>query len=80
MSSTGSVPLPPKPPADSPRARAERFVRLTARVLEQRLFAHEFRKGGAGPMERAPDPALVARSMVTIDALRALRAYGRPVG
>ncbi|WP_406729655.1 hypothetical protein WJ438_11650 [Streptomyces sp. GD-15H] len=48
-------PPPPKPPADSPLARAERFVWLTARVLEQRLFAHEFREGGADPVERALD-------------------------
>jgi hypothetical protein len=36
-------------------ARAEPFVWLTARVLEQRLFAHHFRSGAAGPVETALD-------------------------
>jgi hypothetical protein len=36
-------------------ARAERFVWLTARVLEQRLFAHHFRGGAAEPVEAALD-------------------------
>ncbi|GGX26946.1 hypothetical protein GCM10010383_66750 [Streptomyces lomondensis] len=36
-------------------ARAERFVWLTARVLEQRLFAHHFRGGAADPVETALD-------------------------
>ncbi|MFC8570849.1 hypothetical protein ACFUIW_34345 [Streptomyces sp. NPDC057245] len=40
---------------DSALARAERFVWLTARVLEQRLFAHHFRGGDAGPVETALD-------------------------
>jgi hypothetical protein len=37
----------------SPLARAERFVWLTARVLEQRRFAHHFLGGGADPVEAA---------------------------
>jgi hypothetical protein len=36
-------------------ARAEPFVWLTARVLEQRLFAHHFRGGAADPVETALD-------------------------
>ncbi|NEY32190.1 hypothetical protein GTU99_08290 [Streptomyces sp. PRKS01-65] len=52
MAETGPSALPP---ARSPLARAERFVWLTARVLEQRLFAHHFRDGGAGPVETALD-------------------------
>ncbi|GGX51306.1 hypothetical protein [Streptomyces noursei] len=40
------------PPA-TPLARAEHFVWLTARVLEQRLFAHHFLGGGADPVETA---------------------------
>ncbi|MFF5253224.1 hypothetical protein ACFY4K_14375 [Streptomyces leeuwenhoekii] len=52
MAETGASAVPP---ARSPLARAERFVWLTARVLEQRLFAHHFRDGGAGPVETALD-------------------------
>ncbi|MGW8574350.1 hypothetical protein [Streptomyces niveus] len=37
----------------SPLARAERFVWLTARVLEQRRFAHHFTGGGADAVETA---------------------------
>ncbi|MEU0742313.1 hypothetical protein [Streptomyces sp. NPDC006134] len=48
MAETGASPL-------SPLARAERFVWLTARVLEQRLFAFHFRGGDAGPVETALD-------------------------
>ncbi|MFI7104410.1 hypothetical protein ACIBK8_34360 [Streptomyces sp. NPDC050161] len=40
-------------PSPTPLARAERFVWLTARVLEQRLFAYHFRNGDAGPVETA---------------------------
>ncbi|WP_405745212.1 hypothetical protein OG422_23465 [Streptomyces sp. NBC_01525] len=40
-------------PSPSPPARAERFVWLTARVLEQRLFAYHFLGGGDTPVERA---------------------------
>ncbi|MFG3246131.1 hypothetical protein [Streptomyces sp. NPDC048187] len=44
-------------PSDSrsPLARAERFVWLTARVLEQRLFAYLFRGGDPDPVETALD-------------------------
>ncbi|MFF0482043.1 hypothetical protein [Streptomyces sp. NPDC004435] len=46
---------PPAPPAapGSPLARAERFVWLTARVLEQRRFAYHFLRAGADPVEAA---------------------------
>ncbi|MFJ4502567.1 hypothetical protein [Streptomyces sp. NPDC088864] len=37
----------------SPLARAEQFVWLTARVLEQRRFAHHYLGGGADPVETA---------------------------
>ncbi|MFD3511758.1 hypothetical protein [Streptomyces sp. NPDC058657] len=37
----------------SPLARAEHFVWLTARVLEQRRFAYHFLGGGADPVETA---------------------------
>ncbi|CCK27062.1 hypothetical protein BN159_2683 [Streptomyces davaonensis JCM 4913] len=39
----------------SPLFRAEQFVWLTARVLEQRLFAYHFLHGGADPVETALD-------------------------
>ncbi|WP_460070187.1 hypothetical protein [Streptomyces sp. YKOK-I1] len=55
MAETGASPLPPTPPARSPLFRAEPFVWLTARVLEQRLFAYEFLHGGADPVEAALD-------------------------
>ncbi|MFD6174053.1 prenyltransferase/squalene oxidase repeat-containing protein [Streptomyces coeruleorubidus] len=55
MAETGAPPLPPSPPSHTPVARAERFVWLTARVLEQRLFAHHFRGGAADPVETALD-------------------------
>ncbi|AQS67204.1 hypothetical protein [Streptomyces pactum] len=58
MAENGASPLPPTPPAPaahSPLARAEHFVWLTARVLEQRLFAYHFRGGDAGPVETALD-------------------------
>ncbi|WP_395573403.1 hypothetical protein [Streptomyces sp. BK79] len=58
MAETGASPLPPTPltPAShSPLARAEHFVWLTARVLEQRLFAYHFRAGDAEPVETALD-------------------------
>ncbi|MEU6672549.1 hypothetical protein [Streptomyces sp. NPDC046925] len=47
MAETGASP----PAASSPVARAEHFVWLTARVLEQRRFAYHFPSaaGGAGP-------------------------------
>ncbi|MFJ6016066.1 hypothetical protein [Streptomyces sp. NPDC092952] len=37
----------------SPLNRAERFIWLTARVLEQRRFAHHFLEGGADAVETA---------------------------
>ncbi|GAA2494884.1 hypothetical protein [Streptomyces longisporus] len=55
MSETGASPLPASPPARSPLFRAEHFVWLTARVLEQRLFAYHFLNGGADPVETALD-------------------------
>ncbi|WP_190217287.1 hypothetical protein [Streptomyces griseosporeus] len=55
MAENGASPLPPTPPARSPLARAEQFVWLTARVLEQRLFAHLFRNASADPVETALD-------------------------
>ncbi|MFB6552542.1 hypothetical protein [Streptomyces sp. NPDC056405] len=58
MAEIGASPLPPTPQthaARSPLARAEHFVWLTARVLEQRLFAYHFRGGDAGPVETALD-------------------------
>ncbi|MEU1851067.1 hypothetical protein ABZ499_17750 [Streptomyces sp. NPDC019990] len=55
MAETGASALPPTHPAHDPVTRAERFVRLTARVLEQRLFAHLFRGGTADPVETALD-------------------------
>ncbi|MCQ9136170.1 hypothetical protein [Streptomyces hilarionis] len=55
MAETGASPLPPTPPAHSPLFRAEHFVWLTARVLEQRVFAHDFLNGAADPVEAALD-------------------------
>ncbi|MER6409548.1 hypothetical protein [Streptomyces humidus] len=55
MAETGASPLPPTPPAHSPLFRAEHFVWLTARVLEQRVFAHDFLHGAADPVETALD-------------------------
>ncbi|MBC2906045.1 hypothetical protein [Streptomyces cupreus] len=55
MAESGASPPPPTPPAHSPLFRAEQFVWLTARVLEQRLFAHHFLHGGADPVETALD-------------------------
>ncbi|WP_190125033.1 hypothetical protein [Streptomyces inusitatus] len=43
----------PSPSPLSPLARAEGFVWLTARVLEQRRFAHHFLGGGADAVEAA---------------------------
>ncbi|WP_435253241.1 hypothetical protein [Streptomyces tendae] len=67
MADSGASPLPEIPPpatvrtsgtpgtpdSRSPLARAEHFVWLTARVLEQRLFAYHFRGGDPGPVETA---------------------------
>jgi hypothetical protein len=55
MAESGASPLPPTPPAHSPLFRAERFIWLTARVLEQRLFAYHFLNGGPDPVETALD-------------------------
>ncbi|UOB09845.1 hypothetical protein MQE23_12550 [Streptomyces sp. HP-A2021] len=55
MAETGAPSLPQSLPPHTPVARAERFVWLTARVLEQRLFAHHFRGGAADPVETALD-------------------------
>ncbi|WP_069767618.1 hypothetical protein [Streptomyces sp. LUP30] len=55
MAETGASPLPPTPAAHSPLFHAEHFVWLTARVLEQRVFAHDFLRGGADPVETALD-------------------------
>ncbi|MEW2613360.1 hypothetical protein AB0937_24805 [Streptomyces sp. NPDC047880] len=55
MAETGATELPPTPAPHSPLARAERFVWLTARVLEQRRFAHHFRGAAADPVETALD-------------------------
>ncbi|MFE5038313.1 hypothetical protein [Streptomyces sp. NPDC056683] len=55
MAESGASPLPSTPPAHSPLFRAERFIWLTARVLEQRLFAYHFLNGGPDPVETALD-------------------------
>ncbi|GLX54043.1 hypothetical protein Shyhy01_69920 [Streptomyces hygroscopicus subsp. hygroscopicus] len=55
MAETGASPLPCAPPARSPLFSAEQFVWLTARVLEQRLFAYHFLRGTADAVEAALD-------------------------
>ncbi|GLF99707.1 hypothetical protein [Streptomyces yaizuensis] len=50
MAGTGAG---PDPSSSSPLSRAERFVWLTARVLEQRRFAYHFLGGEADPVEAA---------------------------
>ncbi|MGW1809485.1 hypothetical protein [Streptomyces sp. NPDC002078] len=55
MAETGASPLPSTPPARSPLFRAEQFVWLTARVLEQRLFAYHFLHGTPDAVEAALD-------------------------
>ncbi|MEU0334684.1 hypothetical protein [Streptomyces sp. NPDC006193] len=55
MADTGASPPPSTPPARSPLLRAERFVWLTARVLEQRLFAYHFLHGAPEAVETALD-------------------------
>ncbi|MFJ1969013.1 hypothetical protein ACIO93_10100 [Streptomyces sp. NPDC087903] len=55
MAETGASPLPQTPSARSPLFRAEHFVWLTARVLEQRLFAYHFMNASADPVETALD-------------------------
>ncbi|WP_200301603.1 hypothetical protein [Streptomyces adelaidensis] len=53
MSETGASPLPSSSPEPNPLARAEQFVWLTARVLEQRRFAYHFLDGSADAVETA---------------------------
>ncbi|MER7680016.1 hypothetical protein [Streptomyces sp. NPDC096934] len=56
MAESGASALPPTPPAHTPLARAEHFVWLTARVLEQRRFEYHFlhgNEGGADAVETA---------------------------
>jgi hypothetical protein len=55
MAESGASPLPQTPPARSPLSLAEHFVWLTARVLEQRLFAYHFLDASADPVETALD-------------------------
>ncbi|MEU6512028.1 MULTISPECIES: hypothetical protein [unclassified Streptomyces] len=55
MADTGVSSLPSTPQARSPLFRAEQFVWLTARVLEQRLFAHHFLHGTPDAVETALD-------------------------
>ncbi|MFH8338000.1 hypothetical protein [Streptomyces sp. AM6-12] len=55
MAETGASPLPCTPPAPSPLFSAEQFMWLTARVLEQRLFAYHFLRGTPDAVEAALD-------------------------
>ncbi|MBV2357781.1 hypothetical protein KUM39_26060 [Streptomyces sp. J2-1] len=55
MVETGATPPSPAGPAGSPLQRAEHFVWLNARVLEQRLFAYHFLHGATDPVESALD-------------------------
>ncbi|MFI9247768.1 hypothetical protein ACIGXF_35575 [Streptomyces sp. NPDC053086] len=55
MAELGDSPLPSTPAARSPLFRAEQFVWLTARVLEQRLFAYRFLNGSPEAVEAALD-------------------------
>ncbi|MET8831267.1 hypothetical protein ABZX40_40235 [Streptomyces sp. NPDC004610] len=55
MAASGTSALDPTPPAHTPLSRAGRFIWLTARVLEQRLFAYHFLGGDADPVETALD-------------------------
>ncbi|WP_405602783.1 hypothetical protein OG741_29110 [Streptomyces sp. NBC_01410] len=50
MAGTGATPVPS---LASPLARAEHFIWLTARVLEQRRFAYHFLGGGSDTVETA---------------------------
>ncbi|MET7437793.1 hypothetical protein ABZS63_08965, partial [Streptomyces sp. NPDC005568] len=59
MAENGASPLPPTPPARTPLSRAEHFVWLTARVLEQRRFAYHFLDDGDGNAD-AVETALAA--------------------
>lgn len=51
--------MPPAPPVAGALRRAEEFVALTARVLEQRRFAYHFLGGGSGAAD-AVERALAA--------------------
>ncbi|MFI2762912.1 hypothetical protein ACH5A3_29205 [Streptomyces echinatus] len=55
MAELGASPLPSTPPARSPLFRAEQFVWLTARVLEQHLFTYHFLNGSPEAVEAALD-------------------------
>ncbi|GAA2771339.1 hypothetical protein GCM10010521_56240 [Streptomyces rameus] len=55
MAELGASPLPSTSPARSPLFRAEQFVWLTARVLEQHLFAYHFLHGSPEAVETALD-------------------------
>ena len=59
MAETGASPLPPSPPARSPLSRAETFIWLTARVLEQRRFTYHFLDGSPAAAD-AVETALTA--------------------
>ncbi|WP_372345202.1 hypothetical protein [Streptomyces sp. KL116D] len=59
MAETGASPLPSSPSARSPLSRAEPFVWLTARVLEQRRFAYHFLEGSPAAAD-AVETALAA--------------------
>ncbi|MFK0169760.1 hypothetical protein ACIQU5_13215 [Streptomyces sp. NPDC090306] len=58
MADSGASPLPRTSSENAPAVRAERFLRDSARVLEQRLFAHHFRDGAPAPVEAAVDAHL----------------------
>ncbi|MET8409939.1 hypothetical protein ABZV34_17875 [Streptomyces sp. NPDC005195] len=60
MAESGASPLPPTPPAHTPLSRAEHFVWLTARVLEQRRFVYHFLAGDDGGGADAVETALAA--------------------
>lgn len=55
MAESGPTQSPAAPPTRSPLFRAEQFVWLTARVLEQRLFAYHFLHGAPDAVEAALD-------------------------
>jgi hypothetical protein len=59
MAESGASPLPPTPPAHTPLSRAEHFIWLTARVLEQRRFAYHFLNSDVGAAD-AVETALAA--------------------
>ncbi|MEV5609671.1 hypothetical protein [Streptomyces sp. NPDC052225] len=59
MAETGASPLPSSPSARSPLSRAEPFVWLTARVLEQRRFTYHFLEGSTAAAD-AVETALAA--------------------